>query len=455
LESRSSNFSRLVRQAGFILAGAFALMLNAFINRFPIVYSDTSTYLASGFELETPVDRPITYGLFLRIFSLNGFCLWLVVFVQALLVSALLFMLVRRLFGEKNYLIKGMMLILFLSVLTGLSWTVSQLMPDVFTGIAVFCILLIVLGKTGRLCTALLYLLFLVSVCMHMEHVLLFAMLLISICVFRKYLFPTSLYPRFLQQSALLFALTLLSILSMGSAMSKSKHVFFMGAMTEQGILKTFLDENCGTHHYRLCSYKDSLPKTCIEFVWSPNSPFYKLGGWEATRPEFNSIIYATLTQPKYIGLHMKASLKASASQLLHFKIGDGNGKFLGDDPLYKRISHYVPGEALAYAHSGQNLSEHGFVDFSNLLFPILVGVGFLFSLWIGVREKFISGEMKGIAFVFLFVILLNIWDCATFSCVADRFGCKLIWLIPCMALLFLFKLREEKAKEEINELNG
>ena len=62
------NFKFLI----FVFLGALCLMLDAFCNGFPIVYSDTSTYIASGLELETPFDRPITYGLFLRFFSLNG-----------------------------------------------------------------------------------------------------------------------------------------------------------------------------------------------------------------------------------------------------------------------------------------------------------------------------------------------------------------------------------------------
>jgi hypothetical protein len=61
----------------FVTLGALGLMLDAIYNGYPLVYSDTSTYLASGFELQTPVDRPITYGLFIRLTSLNGFSLWI------------------------------------------------------------------------------------------------------------------------------------------------------------------------------------------------------------------------------------------------------------------------------------------------------------------------------------------------------------------------------------------
>ena len=55
-----------------LLLGTILLSWAAFYNGFPLIYSDTSTYLESGFVLETPLDRPITYGLLMRLFSLNG-----------------------------------------------------------------------------------------------------------------------------------------------------------------------------------------------------------------------------------------------------------------------------------------------------------------------------------------------------------------------------------------------
>jgi len=74
----------------------------------------------------------------------------------------------------------------------------------------------------------------------------------------------------------------------MSSAMSKSKHIFYMGHMVENGILKKYLDENCATHNYKICEYKDSLPPNADRFLWDfENSPVYKMGGWKACKNEF------------------------------------------------------------------------------------------------------------------------------------------------------------------------
>lgn len=105
----------------FVFLSALFLLTDAFYNGFPIVYSDTSTYIVSGFELETPFDRPITYGLFIRLFSFNGLSLWLVIFFQAFILSYLIFLLIKRLTNEKSFLKYGLVTIIFLSFFTGVS----------------------------------------------------------------------------------------------------------------------------------------------------------------------------------------------------------------------------------------------------------------------------------------------------------------------------------------------
>lgn len=126
-----------------VVIGAFFLMFDAFYNGFPIVYSDSSTYIVSGFGLDMPMDRPLLYGILLRIFSLSGVSLWFVIFFQALIISYLIFQLIELFLGRKESKYT-LLVILFLSLFTGLSWVVSQLMADVFTPIALLCAIIII-----------------------------------------------------------------------------------------------------------------------------------------------------------------------------------------------------------------------------------------------------------------------------------------------------------------------
>lgn len=416
----------------FVFLGTLCLMSNAFYNGFPIVYSDTSTYIASGFALETPFDRPITYGLFLRLFSLNGSSLWFVIFFQGLILSYLVFLVIRLFTGERSFLKFGLLTIILLSLLTGVSWTVCQIMTDIFTSIGLLCTILIFLGKFKRKTMILLYILFFMSAAMHMSHILLFCLILITIFCLRNFILPKQDYPYRNLQFTILLILTIASIITMGSAISKSKHVFFMGAMVEHGIVKNYLNDYCGNKQYKLCAYKDSLPVRAYEFVWDENSPLNKIGGWKETKNEFNEIIYVTLTDPKYIVMHIKESFKATFQQLTLFSIGDGNGSFLEGTLLHERVSKYFSRELTAYNSSKQNQSQLYFLFFFNSLYKIVIILSLLLIIIIFAKFAInLDRQVKTITVIFFIGIILNAWDCGTFANAIDRLGCKMIWLIP------------------------
>ena len=50
--------------------GIFFLLIPAFANGFPIMFSDVGAYIGSGFSKTVPIDRPIVYGLFIRQISM-------------------------------------------------------------------------------------------------------------------------------------------------------------------------------------------------------------------------------------------------------------------------------------------------------------------------------------------------------------------------------------------------
>jgi len=438
----------------FVTLGALGLMFDAFYNGYPLVYSDTSTYLASGFELQTPVDRPITYGLFIRLTSLNGFSLWISIFFQSLILSYLIFLLFKQVVSERLFLKLGLTLILFLSFFTGISWTAGELIADVFTPVALLAMTVLLLGDIGKRTRAFLYLVYFISVSMHISHIMLFGLLLLMIYLLKSHLFKAELLKGIRLKVLMMFALTIAAIFMMGSAISKSKDVFMMGAMVEQGITKKYLDEYCGIRQYKMCAYKDSLPKTLNAFVWDTNSVFYKTGGWSAeNRKEYNDIIFSTCTEPKYIKLHIEASLPATLQQLMSFHIGDGNGKFVKGTLLFERIKKYVPGDVSIYTSSQQNELGFIYIKVWNKVYDGIILVSAIALLFFAVRKRRKLGDrIKPILCIFFIAIVGNAWDTGTFSCVADRFGCKMIWLIPFMLVILLCNINSPtSANKKVN----
>ncbi len=420
-----------------IVAATLCLMTAAFHSGYPIVYSDTSTYIESGFTVETPFDRPIMYGLFLRAASLNGFSLWTVIFAQSAIIACLIFATARVVVGKNYYLPAGLISAIVASLGTGLSFTASQLIADIFTPAALLSALLILSGKFKKTALYSLYFLFFLSVTMHLAHLSLMVVFLIAAFIVHQLFVRLYKVPRRTRSFGVLLGLTVLAVATMGSALSKSRHVYLMGAMTEHGIVKKFLDDRCATEDYALCQYKDSLPEFSWQFVWDEESPLYKIGGWGAAREEFNTIIHETLTDPKYIGLHIDASVKATLQQLIRFDVGEGNGAFLEDTRLYQRIKKYVPREISAYRNSHQSNENLGGLTMMHSLHVFVVIASILVITWFCVRYRNAMGY-KTLWWVAMLVlgILVNAWSAGTFGNAIGRLGVKVIWLIPLLATL-------------------
>ena len=428
--------------------GALLLMADAFYNAYPILYADVTTYIANGFDLQTPFDRPITYCLFLRLFSLNGLSLWTVIFAQSFILSCLIFRFSEMLFGKRLNKFIVLALIAFLSFFTSLSWTASQPISDVFTPILLLTTIILLIGKPGKKEAWLLYFIFLLSTTMHLSHISYNVVFLTAVLIVRIIRFFRFKEVVRLQTIAILFGLTILALSTMLSAMTKSRHIFFMGAMSEHGILKVFLDDNCETTNYQLCAYKDSLPKRAYEFVWDADGPVNKMGGWKACEKEFNSIIFQTLTTPKYIGLHVQASLAATYEQLLKFKINDGNIPFPQGSLVYERMVTYFPGELAQFEQSKQNSNELSFTKSLNNLYRIVVVlsiVGIIFSFFILKNRQ--RRNYLNLTTLIVLGIIINAWGSATFSNAIDRFGAKMIWLLPLLAIYGLWFYLDFKKK--------
>lgn len=431
----------MLKKIIFLLAGTLFLMCAAFYNGFPIVYSDSSTYMASGFGLETPFDRPINYGIILRLMSFNGLSLWSVVFFQSLAVAFLIFLLFRQISGEKKMYVYGAITILILSVCTGLPWNTGQMMPDIFTSVALISLILILRGTITRGERIFLHILFFLSVSFHMSHVVLFTGIILLTWLSSRFLLPKENFPKKHKQLGFMLFLTLLTIVTMGSALAKSKHAFFMGAMVEHGIAKAYLDEHCGKEELKFCQYKDSLPGRAYEFLWDANSPFYKMGGFKETKEEFSTIIYGSMTEPKFIAMHISESLKATAEQLTLFGIGDGNGPFLEGTQLHERVGKYFPHELKQFESAVQQ--KGGFMNMSgwNLFFNTFILICLAAAIFIPfLFRNILTGDLKFIVILLGAGIILNAWDCATFANAIDRLGCRMIWLLPLAVSLMIAK---------------
>ncbi len=453
----------LLKKILFYLLAAITLLIPAFYNGYPLVYSDTGSYIQSGMDLVIPEHRTIMYGLFIRFFSFN-FSFWLVVFAQSLIVSYVLWHITRvinKTISKRLFLI-GLAL---LSWFTGLGWYTSQIMPDIFTVTTIGTLLLLALKKDYKIYQKVIFSLLLVfSINAHFSNYLISILTVLGLFVITR----TKFIPKAKKELSFLLPtiIVTLSILtgslinySVGSTfkINQGSHVFLMGKMLDSGVLKSFLDDECKNDNYVLCHCKDSLPVTSRELLWNPNSPLYQNGGWTGSEKPFNDILFDIFTSPKHLALFTYNSILSSVTQLFQNDVGSGLVSNWYKDPTsppYAQIEKHFPFELNQYKQSRQNgnLWDQGldftFINYINNMF-LVISAGLLFYIFtFKNKRKSIDIHTQLIIFTFLLGIVVNAIVVGSLANVYDRLQSRISWtLIFCMMLLLLSKKEFLKKK--------
>jgi hypothetical protein len=415
-------------------------MSAAFWNGFPFIYSDIGTYLGSGFMPEMPIDRPITYGIFIFITSLGGLSLWLTVFIQAMMMSYVILLVLD--FYLKNWVspLVFIGIIALLTIFTGISFPVGQLMPDFSTPIMLLCLFLILaqapLSIRARQSV---FALFFLANAMHISHILLNLVLIGGLILF---FFFKKKWVSFLKMKTLLqlFSFSLLGIFTMLPPISKSSYIFRMGNLAHNNILQTYLVDNCTVKNSRLCNKLSEIPTNFDYFVWDANSPLNILG-WKESKAEYEEILADIYTTPKYLKMIVKASVENTCKQLQYFIVGEGNIRYPLNAPYIEPLETYCQSRS-QYEHSRQYTSTtlvpynlHGLHKFT-------IAIS-LFLLILGGIKAWIKNELAPNQCFFMVglivAILINAWVAATFVYPHNRAGCKVIWLLPFMVVLLIF----------------
>ena len=444
-----------VKQISIILLASAAMLLPAFFNGFPLVYSDTGAYIASGFEGSVPGDRPIFYGLFLRHASL-AHSLWFVVAAQAILLSALLFYIFNTLLGPTKYGYRQFFIsILILSLCSSLPWFSSMLMADVFTAIS-FLILYILLFVTpsNRWVCGFLVLLYLLAAGTHLTHFPAHFAFLVGLAVLKLFKLQLLQGISWLKWTliSVLVAANLLVIPAVHFAhngawvMSKNGHLFLTARFIESGAVKAYLDNECDVKPNFLCVYKDSLPNNGSDFLWLPESVLYKTGGWDSHAQEYKEMNKAIYTSASYFQVYLVHFLKVLSFHVSAHHIGEELIPFqLNSPPGWETEAHFKNElQSFLSAKQAQNYWP-GKLNGLNQFLLVVLSLAVLLCLYVLYKPS-TDNHIK------LFVLSLCLCYAANFIvvCIASsgsRYNARMDWLFVFIAILSLIPKQNSKLK--------
>ncbi|MBL7951824.1 MAG: hypothetical protein JNM62_08890 [Flavobacteriales bacterium] len=436
-----------------VCGGALGILLVALVNGYPLVYSDTGTYLRSAFTGFVPEDRPYWYGLFIQLTSLNGRSLWGVVVAQALLCSTLLWR-CWRVFGDGRWW-TFLLTVFVLAPITGLGWYAGQLVADIFSVIGVLAAALLLCAKAGGGARAALATVVVVACWVHLSNLLIVPLVSVAFLLALRRTLPAVRRARVVLVAAtVLFAWCALPLanraVSGQAHISRYSHVFLMSRLVETGMLKTWLAEHCATDPVRLCLYRDSLPTTNKAFMWGEHSPLRTEGGAAAVQAEYAHIINATFAQPRYLLLHVQGSVRSTAELLTLWRVADElEGDFYRMDysAPYGSIAGLVPHELPMYLRSAQNTGD-GKLGLRTIdaIYRLVLGLALLCAVVL-VAQRHHRQHALPVIVLGAATLVFGAWVCASLSTVDSRFMSRTAWLLPVVVAMYLWKVQGRSAQ--------
>ncbi|HWA30843.1 MAG TPA: hypothetical protein VG867_07085 [Rhizomicrobium sp.] len=429
------------------------LLSVALWNGFPIIYYDTGAYILQGLGHVFVVERSPVYSLFLYAGG-GGTSLWFIAIVQAFL-TAFVIVETARCVAPKMGIAIFLVALAALVVATGLPWYVGQIEPDCFTAPTVLCTYLLAFHSRdlGRARAAAIFLIAAFAAATHPSHVMLIVGLVLVIATFklvsiaRHGLAGLQLSNLALPLLSAVLGVAMVVVTNFGLTgqifINRAGSVFVFASMLQDKLVDRLLDDTCPQSGYRLCAYKDHLPKTADRWLWFPGSPFVKLGHFEGTAAESQRIVFDILH--RYPGAFALATFHDTMDQLVTFRTGDQIEP--QEWVLFPDLDRFIPAQMTAYMGARQQEGKIHFHDINDVHLPVAalgqIGILAAFAMMVH-RRRWNSAIFLGFVIVALFG---NALICGALSNPHARYQSRLVWL-PVFALVLLgtegrFSLRD------------
>ncbi len=410
------------------------------MNGYPLLFSDTGTFLAQLLGPLMGWDKPWIYGPVLALVSLR-LTLWLPALAQGLLVSWLLWRVgaVFHVASPAGHLA----LCLLLAAGSAAPWFASLLMPDILAPVSVLALFLLAFEPAGhrRL------LLFAVAVFAIAAHLVVAAACLAAILVLRTRAGaaakpaadrPAAAGPPATRPALAAAGLPLAAALALIAATNLAGHgqagvspygaVFVVARLVADGPAAAYLAEACPAAGYRVCAWAGRLPGNSDEFLWDPDGPVWTYpGGPVGFAPEASRIVVATvLSRP---GAVARAALGNWLDQLVLLRLDDVlRGNWLDATVGDRLRSDYPAAESAAYLASVQRTGrlEAAWQGLHVLLVAAGALASFALLVWSWRRDPLLFALIAVIAGG----VLGNALATGALAGPHDRYQARIAWLL-------------------------
>ncbi|MCA1523816.1 MULTISPECIES: hypothetical protein [Bradyrhizobium] len=404
-------------------------------NGYPLLQWDTGGYLARWYEGYLVPSRSTVFGLYLHYGE--GFGFWINLAIQSLATLWLLQLTLRVLGLMQTFRFVAISLSLMLS--TALPWLASMLLTDIFAGLAVLSLFLLVVGanRTSAIEKISLFVFTAFAAATHSATLGVLLGLCAAGWMARPFLGARLPLAGLLQASLTIVAGGLMLVsanyaLSGKLAWTPGGYGVAFGRMMQDGIVAQYLNDRCPREHYKLCPYRNELPASADEFLWG-KSVFNTLGRFAGMNEEMGTIVVQSLKD--YPAWQAGAALRAMGQQLLHVATGEGTNGWI---PHTRGIiDRYIPAQAAAMRAARQQNWGVNF-DYVNWLHvPVaLASMLALLALLGHALARRRLDDLTLLAGTVTLALLGNAFICGVISGPHDRYGARMVWVATFVVLM-------------------
>jgi hypothetical protein len=434
LRARAAGSFRLRLAA---LALPLLMIAPALWNGYPLLQWDTGGYLARWYEGYLVPSRSTVFGLYLHYGESFGF--WINLAVQSLATLWLLQLTLRVLGLMQTFRFVAISLLLILS--TALPWIASMLLTDIFAGLSILSLFLLVVGasRTSTLEKIALFVFTAFAAATHSATLGVLLGLCVAGWMVRPFLGGRLPIPGLVQASLTIVAGGLMLVsanhaLSGKWAWTPGGTGVAFGRMMQDGIVARFLNDHCPREQFKLCPYRNELPATADQFLWG-NSMFNTLGRFEGMNDEMGTIVVRSLKE--YPAWQAGAALRAMGQQLLHVATGEGANGWIPH--TYGIIERYIPAQVAPMRAAHQQHWELNFDVINQLHVPVaLISMLGLVALLAHSLARCRLDDLTLLAATVALALLGNAFICAVISGPHDRYGARMVWVATFVVLMAL-----------------
>jgi hypothetical protein len=436
-----------------IVASATLLLVPAVWNGYPLLQYDTGGYLARWYEGYLVPSRSTVFGLYLHVGE--GMHFWPQLVLQAAC-TLWIIGLVLRVSGLGSRPRLFLLIVSMLALTTSLPFLNSLLLTDIFAGASVLALYLLSFHRRalGGLEQGALLLLVAFSAASHtatlavLIAVLMLAAVLSLVWRLSDWRGLSAGGAGIVAGAAMLLVTNF--AFSGQLAWTPGGYGIVFGRLLQDGIVKHYLDDHCPAASYKLCPYRDRLPKTGDDFLWG-SSIFNDLGRFAGLDDEMREIVLGSLRE--YPREQLQTAVVATAEQLR--LVGSGYGVHNKIWHTYGIVRHFIPGEVPSMLRARQQLGEFGFMQLNwtqiNWLHVPIAWGSMALTLLLAVRALFSRrfDSTAALAISIVGALLANAFVCGALSGPHDRYGARMAWIATLLVIVALAQAAQRLSEPE------